>query len=224
MRYLACLLLLFCFCSAQAQKQKNVPLQKEINGRIHLREKANENLSVLPQMLLSAFCQGQIKAYFPGKPDKEMSFGDFITYFNVPFRPENDTASHTCACELCKNLDAEFVTAFSQFMDYTEIERFDNSTGKYTYQTQYLKIMLPARYTWLNKEYTGPVFRYADVEKLFPSPVFFNRQNDAARFTLRQIFSQRLYAPELRPAKDMFGRVQWEEPAPRMEQQELGEQ
>lgn len=204
--------------------KKNIPLQKEVNGRIHLQEKANQSLSTLPQMLLSAFCQGQIKAYYPGRPDKEMSFGDFVSYFNMPFRPEQDTSVHTCACELCKNLNAEFVDAFSQFIDYTETEQFDKSTGMYIYQPQFLKIMLPARYTWMNKEYAGPVFRYADAEKLFPSAMFFNTQNDAARFTLKQIFSERLFAPEVRPDKDMFGRVKWEEPAPDMERQEMGEQ
>lgn len=222
MKYFILAIILLAGLTAQAQDDKNIPLQKEINGRIRLQEKANQNLSILPEMLLSAFCQGQIKAYYPNRPDVEMSFDNFVSYFNIPYQP--DTGTHSCVCDLCRKLDPAFIAAFSEYMDYTGTERLDNRTGTYTYETKYLRIMLPAHFTLTGKEYAGPVFRYADAEKLFSSPVFFNRQNDAAYFTLKQVFAGRLFAPEIKPGKDMWGKPQWNESGTEMELQEVWEQ
>jgi hypothetical protein len=221
MKQLIILFLIIC-TSAAAQPSKTIALEKKVEGRIHLDEKANESLHILPRMLLTAFCQGQIKAYYPNAPETEMSFDNFVAYFKFPYKPISDSSANACVCSLCKNLDADFIDAFSKFIDYGEVERFNTASSSYSYETEYLRMMLPAKYTRQNKEYAGPVFRYADIAKLFPSPIFFNRQNDAAYFTLKHIFSNHLFNPVIKPEKDMLGQPVWNDQI-QMENQQVWE-
>ena len=210
MRSIFCTLLIWVFalnCFAQTPGKNTV--EKEVQARIYLDEKMNSPLKILPRLVLQAFCDGRLKAYYPNHPEVQMSYYDFLAYFGIP-EPvaENDL---TCPGSNCLQLDPAFIDAFSEFIDFSEMQRLDKATSNYIYDVQYFRFVLPKKYTYNQQEYFGPVFKYKDVAQVFPGAMFFNRQNDAAKFSLKQIFAAHNFNAVLFPEKDMFGRLQKEE-------------
>ncbi len=208
MKSIFCVLLIWIFSvEVFAQNHNGNTIETEVQHRIYLDEKMNLPLKTLPNMLLEAFCDGRLKAYFPNRPDVQMSYYDFLYYFSIP-EPVIDPTGLGCPSAQCKLLDYGYIEAFSEAIDFAEMQLLDQKTSAYHYQTLYFRLVFPAKYTLNAKEYYGPVFRYEDVIKVFPNAVFFNRQNDAAKFTLKHIFSTRNFNVATYPAKDMFGRLQ----------------
>jgi hypothetical protein len=225
MKSIFCTLLICVFIiESFGQKTEKSTIIKEVQARIYLDEKANKPLKVLPDLLLRAFCDGRLKAYYPNRTNVQMSYYDFLWYFGIHEPVANVNELLPCPSANCLQLDPVFTDAFSVAFDFSEIQRLDKATSQYIYDVQYVRMVFPPSYSGAGQEYFGPVFHYEDIVKIFPYAIFFNRQNDAAKFTLKQLFSTRNFNAIIFPEKDMFGRLQKNEEVVEKERRDVWEE
>lgn len=224
MKSIFCALLICVFAvESFGQKPEKNTIIKEVQARIFLDEKANKPLKILPDLLLRAFCDGRLKAYYPNRTNVQMSYYDFLWYFGIHEPVANANELLPCPSANCLQLDPVFTDAFSVAFDFSEMQKLNTNTSQYTYDIQYIRLVFLSEVNG-NQEYLGPVFRYEDIVRVFPTAIFFNRQNDAAKFTLAHIFTSRNFNAIVFPEKDMFGRLLKEEETVEMERRDIWEE
>jgi hypothetical protein len=196
-----CLTILFlCFitCSALAQGEKDMT-RSTLVQRMYYSEKINQPVRVLPNLLLKAFCEGEIQAYFPNATNTAMTFNDFLAHFGMgqstATSREPNVTSNGVSCQeaLCVKLDPVFLKCFSYYTDIIEIEKFDRQTSTYKNVPQFVRLVLSPECTYNGLEYMGPVFKYSDIQKLPTKYKIKNPENQAMEYTIPQFMALRLF-------------------------------
>jgi hypothetical protein len=143
--------------------------------RIPFSEKQNKAFSKLPYLLLKAYCEGRVKGYYPLAPDLEVPYAEFSAHFGFPLAQEMQTADNSfapalsddlCLEETCPNLDPLSLGCFSFYLDLFEEQAFDVRKGRYSYKTEWVRLVYSHTCTNTGLEYYGAIFKYEDLLKL----------------------------------------------------------
>ena len=161
---------------------------RQTKSRVDFRELQNQPAKTIPRMLLSAFCRGEIKAYFPNSPETAMHYDDFLDHFGLTpssneREAEND-ASLPCLDASCLTPDPWVLGCFSVYMDADEQTVFDNRTSKYVKKITAVRLVYSAECNPANLDYNGPVFRMEDIQSLSDTYMVTNPQNTAASLNI----------------------------------------
>lgn len=183
-----------------AQNNKNVMVGDLITRRVHFTEKKNVPMRIIPSLLLKAFCAGDIKAYYPQSPDKEVTYEAFLAHFGyeqeatLTTLPTNQTPLDLgCGEVKCLSPDPYLINCLSFYIDIVEHEFFNKSSSKKEREIKYVKLIHAWNCHISEIEYDGPVFKMEDIKKL-PAKYFIeNPDNQAVKYKLADYLLLNLY-------------------------------
>ena len=200
--FIQVLLLFTGISNFYAQKNKDVQSNFEVLS-ISLKEKFNIPLRKLPLELIRAYCEGNIKAYYPLDTTKECSYHEFIAHFQTGVcQPENNSgatefASVSCPESFCSNNDESMLENFLVKFELLQYKYFDREKSTEKYDVKYIRLKFNNKLRGNNYLLEGPVFKYRDIVKLsdsFPEKYkISNAKNTAENFSIRKIIESRMF-------------------------------
>lgn len=195
--------------------------------RIPLKEKINLPLRHLPVELIRAYCEGNIKAYFPMDTSKECSYHEFVAHFGVgacqPASYGDDPYSTPCPQSFCASGDIYALDNFLSYVDLIQVSGFDKNLSSQSTRVSLVKL----KYVFFDENrkeertMEGPVFKYKEIAELGKDYLIPNQNNDAAKFMIKQVLDSRIFngyllksynTPGSKPGNPDFEREQnnWE--------------
>lgn len=201
--------LLLAAAITHAQTRRAFQQNRELH-RISLDEKLNLPLKNLPSALLQAYKAGTLVGYYPNAPEAKLSYNDFLVRFGLArkitagqddflfcdgganyrynsFQNPDGFVYTTVDAEL----EAELTRRFSVFLDIVQDRVFDQTTSRQVYDIKLVRLVF-ADVDRPEFEKMGVVFRYTDIVAHREITVE-NPKNDAAPFSLQQVFRQRMF-------------------------------
>ncbi len=184
------------FCFGQTLNN-NVYKQAEVM-KVPLLEKFNLSARKLPQLLIKAYCEGLIQAYYPLDIDSTCSYHNFMHQFGFgktqPIPAIDELTLIQCPESFCNDPDNPILDQFKHSFELIQSKRFDANTSMEVYDIKYLRLIYVKETGDQMFDLLGPVFKYEDVIALtrddFKLP---NPNNAAASITLKQYFSKRMF-------------------------------
>lgn len=166
--------------------------------KIPLIEKFNLPARKLPEILLKAYCEGTIKAYYPNNVDSTCSYHNFMKQFaygKTQPKPSADEFSNiTCPMSFCDYPDNPALEQFKHSFEIVQQKRFDKAMSKEVYDISYVRLIFVREKGDLIWDVQGPVFKYEDVIALNrDDQKLQNAKNQAAPISLKQYFSGRMF-------------------------------
>ena len=70
-------------------------------NEIRLVEKKNHIISNLPELLLEAYCKGELPGYYPNYIKAQVSFTEFLNYAHLE-DPSYNNGTLNCPSEFCR--------------------------------------------------------------------------------------------------------------------------
>ena len=178
------LLIIIIFCVGFIFGQE----QRITLNEIRLVEKKNHIISNLPELLLEAYCKGELPGYYPNYIKAQVSFTEFLNYAYLE-DPSYNNGNLNCPSEFCK-LDKEELLMFKQKLEFVEIEKRAHVGQEPSKMIYYLRL----KFLHNDKYYNGPVFFTKDILALGDSYKLYNPKNDAASYSLKKIFLSRVFS------------------------------
>lgn len=180
--------------AANAQRPRDMYSNIELM-RINLKEKLNLPARWLPKLLIQAFCEGKIKAYYPYNVNKECSYYEFVSHFaagKTQPQPSADEFSNiSCPASFCMAGDDELMKMFQDHIEIFQVKRFDKNLSTEVYDIKYIRIKFIKEKYGQVFDYQGPVFYYEDVAALGEEYKLPNPKNDAAKLSFKQFLQMR---------------------------------
>lgn len=183
-------ILLINLCFSQILYQKN------IRSRIDFKEKMNTPAKIIPTLLLKAFCNGEIQAYYPNAETVSVNCSDFLAQFGMVEPIVLSTSGGDqipCISQIYLQLDPNLLRCFSYYMDVDESWEMDSKTSRLTKRIKYVRLIYSAWCSSMNFDYNGPVFKYSDIDKLNENYRVPNPQNLAINLKIGDFFKIRPY-------------------------------
>ncbi|OFY64049.1 MAG: hypothetical protein A3H98_04080 [Bacteroidetes bacterium RIFCSPLOWO2_02_FULL_36_8] len=168
--------------------------------RLDFRKKNNQYLKELPRVILRAYCEGKLNAYFPGAPDKPVAYSEFLAHFGMPelaLSQLEKFESFECTGNLCLETDPWILNCFSIYADILEVQRFDKNRSQYSYDIKYINLVFSSECTGNGLDYMGPVFKFDDLVKVSGLYTVKNPLNDADEISLARIFLERKFQTDI---------------------------
>tara|TARA_B100001057_G_C22645277_1_gene869826 strand:- start:38 stop:676 length:639 start_codon:yes stop_codon:yes gene_type:complete len=153
-----------------------------------LVEKHNQILKGLPEILLEAYCKGEIAAYYPKYLKAQVSFKEFMNYAYLEDPTYNDQGT-LCPGEYCK-LSKEDLKLFQRTIEFVEIEKRAQVGQEPSKMIYYLILKIHKD----GKNYNGPVFFAKDILALKEKYKLYNPKNDAAPISIQKLFLARMFS------------------------------
>ena len=186
----------------QAQVNTNAISNTEV-FIIPLKEKMNLPLRKLPIELIKAYCEGNIKAYYPLDTAKECSYHEFVGHFHSGACQPQGTASANefqqtpCPESFCNRNDESILENFLFRIELIETKRFDKNKSVEIYDIKYVRLKYLYYQHAMEIAVDGPIFKYADIVRLsqkFPDRYnISNLKNNAENFSIRKILDSRMF-------------------------------
>ncbi|MFN5183295.1 MAG: hypothetical protein ACK5D5_09775 [Bacteroidota bacterium] len=171
---------------------------------IPLKEKFNLPLRNIPIELIRAFCEGNIKAYYPKDSTKECSYHEFVAHFNAgACQPDkknqgNEFGNIPCPNNFCNNNDENVLENFLFNIELIEEKKFNREKSVENYNVKYIKLKYNYDLMGNNYNLEGPLFRYNDVveltKKYSDRYLVQNPKNSAENFSMRKIIESRMFS------------------------------
>lgn len=170
--------------------------------RITLKEKVNLPIRKMPVELIRAYCEGNIKAYYPLDTSRECSYHEFIAHFNTGAAQPDPSSSGefqkaACPQSFCSANDEALLENFLVYIDLMQVKRFDKNKSMEIIEVKYVRL----KYVYVKHDMEivldGPVFKYEDIAALslnFPEQYMVpNPKNTAENHTLKKILDTRMF-------------------------------
>ncbi|MFL5752350.1 MAG: hypothetical protein ACJ76F_03010 [Bacteroidia bacterium] len=185
---------LFFSLVMQAQRPRDMYSNIEL-VRINLKEKLNLPARYLPKLLIQAYCEGKIKAYYPFNVNKECSYYEFASHFaggkTQPIPGADEFSNINCPASFCIAGDDELMKKFQDHVELFQVKRFDKNLSTEVYDIKYIRIkFIKEKYDQVF-DFQGPVFYFEDVIALGEEYKLPNPKNDAAQLTFKQFLQIR---------------------------------
>jgi len=170
--------------------QQKTTSEGEERVRISLIEKQNLYAKDLPYKLLKAFCNGDIKAYYPANLNVELNYPQFLSHFGMEKRAyamiDEDLPDWYCdKTSKCIALDHYTLNCMQFEIEIGEENFFNRNTSKQEKRIDYVKIIYSYNCNVRGVEIEGPVFRMSDIKKLNSENYKINNSsNQAASLSL----------------------------------------
>ncbi|HEY1038747.1 MAG TPA: hypothetical protein VGF30_05040 [Bacteroidia bacterium] len=166
--------------------------------KIPLMEKFNLPARKIPEILLKAYCEGLIQAYYPMNVDSACSYHDFMKQFaygKTQPKPSADEFSNIqCPSGFCDNPNDPVLEQFKHYFEIIQQKRFDKAMSKEVYDITYVRLVFVREKGDLIWDVPGPVFKYEDVAALTrEDQKLTNVKNQAAPISLKQYFLGRMF-------------------------------
>ena len=192
------LTLFFSFMFQIALSQTFIEKNFQIT-RMPLIEKFNLSARELPRLLIRAYCEGKIAAYYPYAPETACSYHEFASHFAVtktqPVVAGDKFEDVPCPSSFCINKEEESLAPFCFYYDVIEDKNFNTQTSTEKHHIKYIRLIYKLERHGEEILYIGPVFNYDDVLALDASEYsLFNPKNDAARIGFKLYFEGRMFS------------------------------
>lgn len=187
--------LFFAICCMQfinVNAQQAPDPQDMKHYRIQLDNRTNQHLKLVPSQIIEAYCNGQLKAYYPKSCYTEVNFGDFLYHFKWAEPLNNEVVS--CGENYCSNPSfIPFFERFNYYLDYYEHNYYDKRTGLLLRKVAFVQLAYTLEYDGVQHTFTGPLFRMDELEKL----ITIKTDNAAVTQSIKYVFDTgRFYAVE----------------------------
>jgi len=185
------------FCSVVLNAQRLMEKEFQVT-RIPLKEKFNLAARDLPSLLIQAFCEGKITAYYPQKPSLECGYHEFAAHFEVlktqPVAKGDVFEEVYCPNAFCSTKNEASVEPFRLYFDVIEDKEFSNQKSSEKFNIRYIRLIYAFDKHGMEVIKTGPLFVYEDVSKLNAQDYsLLNPKNDAARISFKKYFESRMF-------------------------------
>jgi len=191
--------------------------------RITLKEKINLPLRYMPIEFIRAYCEGNIKAYYPLDTTKECSYHEFVSHFDLgtcqPVMTGDNWSSAPCPKTFCATNDIDMLDNFLSYIELVQVKYFDNTLSREITRVVLVKLKFVYFDEFRKEEriLEGPVFKYSDIAQLEKDYLIPNPNNDAEKFTIKRVLDSRLFngyvlkpygMPQNKPVNSDFNREQ----------------
>lgn len=166
--------------------------------KIPLMEKFNLPARKLPEILLKAYCEGTIKAYYPNNVDSACSYHNFMKQFGYgktqPKPSADEFTNIQCPTSFCEGGDEAVLDQFKHTYEIIQQKRFDKAMSKEVYDINYVRLIFVREKGDMIWDVMGPVFKYEDVIALDrDDQKMTNPKNQSAPISLKQYFAGRMF-------------------------------
>lgn len=173
--------------------------QQYIISRVNLKEKQNQMAASIPKILLDAYSNGDIQAYYPKNMDIPVSYAQFLNHFGMTDKAYRELVSESPVwfCRDKKPVPADgFVIKCMQYnMEIGEKQYRNNITYAQEKKLNYVKIIYASECAIDGVETEGPVFKIGDISKLTDrSYGIINPQNPAVVYSVSDLLKLKLYS------------------------------
>lgn len=186
--------------SILGHSQTNVYSNYEVYRIEFASDKRNSSASQMPRQLLKAYCEGNLKAYFPYNFDKECSYHEFMEhfYFGTTFQSKTlankETVERTICPETFCNFTNDEIEPFSYQIDLIQEHRFDRNMSRQIVEVKYVLIKYIKMVNNQRRIYLGPIFKMEDIMKLPTQYEVLNPMNTAENFSIKQLLTLRYFS------------------------------
>ena len=156
-------------------------------NEIRLIEKQNHIIRGLPEILLKAYCRGEIPAYYPKYIKAQVSYSEFLNYADIE-DPSYDAQGLLCPNEFC-DISKENLKMFNQTLEFLEIEKRAHVGQEPSKDIKYIVLKIFDN----DKRYNGPVFFVKDILALSEKYQLYNPNNDASSLSFKKVFLSRMF-------------------------------
>lgn len=173
--------------------QRKMTSEGEERTRISIKEKQNKAAKDLPPLLLKAWCDGEISAYYPKSLDTKLSYSQFLYHFGMEELAyktvDNDVPEWFCNEEKtsCGKIDEYTLSCFQFEVELGEENYFNRNKLTQEKRIDYVKLIYSNNCTYTGLELEGPVFKMSDIKNLNKEK--YNIQNPINDATTLDIWS-----------------------------------
>jgi len=169
-----------------------------ITSRVYLTEKQNKPAAVIPKILLDAYSNGDIKAYYPRDLEKTVPYTQFLNHFDMETKAyqqiTNDSPAWFCGQRQSVAIDASVTQCMQYVFEIGERSVRNNITYQQEIKLAYIKVIYSGECTADGLEIEGPVFRLGDIRKLKNSRYkVVNAQNSSVTYKVADYLDLRLF-------------------------------
>ena len=171
--------------------QRKMTSEGEERVRISILEKQNKVAKDIPKMLLQAWCNGDIEAYYPKDMKVKMTYAQFLEHFGMEEKAyhliDHNYPAWYCGNESlkCIPIDDLTLSCLQYEIELGEENFFNQQKSIREKRIDYVKLIYSSRCTFQGIEVEGPVFMMKDIKKLNKEQYKVrNMQNDAASFPI----------------------------------------
>lgn len=166
-------------------------------NEVNLGEKHNQILRGLPEILLKAYCKGEISAYYPKYLKAKVSFSEFLNYSDIE-DPSYNEQGLLCPNEYC-DINKEDLKMFNKVLEFVEIEKRAQVGQEPSKIIYYIRLKIKKKDFYLNEDkyYNGPVFFTRDILALGEKYKLFNPKNDAAPLSIKKVILARIFTSSI---------------------------
>ena len=167
-------------------------------SRVNLLEKQNKPASKIPEILLKAYSNGEIKAYYPQALKKQVPYAQFLNHFGMAAKANRQIANGQPSwfCKKAKPLavDDDVLSCMQYSFEIGEESYRNNVSYQQSIRMVYVKLIYSNQCTADGLEKEGPVFKIKDIRKLIEREhKIINAQNSAVSYTIGDYLALRLF-------------------------------
>ena len=171
-------------------------------SRINLEEPQNIAAKSIPSILLNAFQEGKINAYYPKNINIQVPYPQFLRQFyseGAAYHAlKQQVPDWFCAKPDFPNIDPFTSDCFSNQLIVGEESTWNRVLNKQERKHSFVKLIYDASCTAKGLEMEGPVFRMKDLEKLQEKKYHVpNPKNSARTLPIAAYLRLRLYRTHL---------------------------
>jgi hypothetical protein len=190
-------ILIFCSSLFGVRGQRSIEKNTQIT-RVPLAEKFNLPARNFPKLLIKAFCEGKIGAFYPLKPELACGYHEFAAHFamnNVQPTPKpEECETVSCPPAFCLCAD-ESALPFTLYYDIIEEKEESNVTSSTGYKMKFIRLIYVLKKHDLEVFMFGPLFTYEEVIALAGTEYsLMNPKNDAANVSFKHYLESRIFS------------------------------
>jgi len=188
------LIIVFALCVCTSALGQTQRIKK---SRVNLLEKQNKPAASIPSILLKAYSQGEIKAYYPKSLKQEVSLTQFLNHFGMKSKAEKVLTTRQpfwfCVDAPSIEIDSRVMDCMKYSFEIGEEIFRNNITYQQDKRLIYVKVIYSKKCSADGIEKEGPVFKMGDIKKLYEKEhKIINPQNSAVSYTIADYLSLKL--------------------------------
>lgn len=161
-------------------------------------EPQNKMASEIPGLLLEAFRNGDLAAYYPQNINSKVYYAQFLNHFGEKEKAQEVLRKNPvwfCKERELPRISREAMSCLNKRFDIAEVVEFNRFTGVNEKKHAFIRIIHDSECDPRGIQTMGPVFKMEDILKLRSSRYMItNPQNSAVKYSIADLILLRLYA------------------------------
>ena len=169
-----------------------------IRSKVYLAEKQNKPAEVIPELLIKAYANGDINAYYPMDISRQVNYPQFLNHFGMTSKAYQaigyDKPTWFCVNDLPVKVNSDVLKCMKYKFEIGERSVRNNITYQDEIKLVYVKLLYSEECSVQGLEKEGPVFRFGDIKKLKSSQYkMINPENYSMSYTMADYLLLRLF-------------------------------